>query len=407
MDKIKVGITHGDFNGISYEIIIKSLLDPRIFDLCTPVVYGSAKVAGYYKGLMPDAENFSFNVITDPAQANPKRANMIVCVDENVKIDVGQPTVLSGQYAIASLNAAVRDLKAGKIDVLVTCPINKKNTTGDDFGFIGHTEYLAAQFGDAEPLMFMVSDVLKVGLVTMHIPLAEVSKAVTTEGVLNHIRAIKRSLERDFNISGPKIAVLGLNPHAGDDGLLGTEEQEIIIPALQSAKYENILAFGPFAADGFFGSGAYRKFDAVLAMYHDQGLAPFKALTFADGVNFTAGLSVVRTSPAHGVGFDIAGKMVADPSPMRAAIYQAIDIFRNRQVFDEAAANPLQHFSRSERNGDSRGGDSSGRGGNYRRAERDADVADLLKDTSDVAATIDTNAALAAPVQAPATESEN
>lgn len=394
MDKIKVGITHGDFNGISYEIIIKSLLDPRIFDLCTPVVYGSAKVAGYYKGMIPDAESFSFNVITDPEQANPKRANMIVCVDENVKIDVGQPTVISGQYAIASLNAAVRDLKAGKIDVLVTCPINKKNTTGDDFGFIGHTEYLAAEFGDAEPLMFMVSDVLKVGLVTMHIPLSEVPGAVTTEAVLNHIRAIKRSLERDFNISGPKIAVLGLNPHAGDDGLLGPEEREIIIPALQSAKYENIVALGPFAADGFFGSGTYRKFDAVLAMYHDQGLAPFKALTFADGVNFTAGLSVVRTSPAHGVGFDIAGKMVADPSPMRAAIYQAIDIYRNRQVFDQAAANPLQHFSKNERNN----ADGGGRGGRRTGAYRDADVTDLLKDTSDIVATADTNAAVAAPV---------
>lgn len=398
MDKIKVGITHGDFNGISYEIIIKSLLDPRIFDLCTPVVYGSAKVAGYYKGLIPDAENFSFNVITDPEQANPKRANMVVCVDENVKMDVGQPTVLSGQYAIASLNAAVRDLKAGKLDVLVTCPINKKNTTGDDFGFIGHTEYLAAQFGDAEPLMFMVSDVLKVGLVTMHIPLVQVAGAVTTEAVLSHIRAIKRSLERDFGISGPKIAVLGLNPHAGDEGLLGSEEAEVIIPAIQSAKYENILAFGPFAADGFFGSGAYTKFDAVLAMYHDQGLAPFKALTFADGVNFTAGLSVVRTSPAHGVGFDIAGKMVADPSPMRAAIYQAIDIFRNRQIFDEISANPLQHFSKNERNGS-----PEGYSNRRRSADRDADVTDLLKETGNISrdaatATMDTDNAIASAV---------
>lgn len=399
MNKIRVGITHGDFNGISYEIIIKSLLDPRIFELCTPVVYGSAKVAGYYKTMMPDAENFTFNIITDPEQANPKRANMIVCVDENVKVEPGQPTVISGQYAIASLNAAVRDLKAGKIDVLVTCPINKKNTTGDDFGFIGHTEYLAAEFGDAEPLMFMVSDTLKVGLVTMHIPLARVPEAVTTEAVLGHIRALKRSLERDFNIVGPKIAVLGLNPHAGDDGLLGTEEQEVIIPAIQSAKYENILAFGPFAADGFFGSGAYRKFDAVLAMYHDQGLAPFKALTFADGVNFTAGLSVVRTSPAHGVGFDIAGKMVADAAPLRAAIYQAIDIFRNRQVFDEASADPLQHFSKNDRErgrGSERSGGHGGSGSSARKNEREADVADILEETAEVAATADTDAALAA-----------
>lgn len=399
MNKIRVGITHGDFNGISYEIIIKSLLDPRIFELCTPVVYGSAKVAGYYKTMMPDAENFTFNIITDPEQANAKRANMIVCVDENVKVEPGQPTVISGQYAIASLNAAVRDLKAGKIDVLVTCPINKKNTTGDDFGFIGHTEYLAAEFGDAEPLMFMVSDTLKVGLVTMHIPLARVPEAVTTEAVLGHIRALKRSLERDFNIVGPKIAVLGLNPHAGDDGLLGTEEQEVIIPAIQSAKYENILAFGPFAADGFFGSGAYRKFDAVLAMYHDQGLAPFKALTFADGVNFTAGLSVVRTSPAHGVGFDIAGKMVADAAPLRAAIYQAIDIFRNRQVFDEASADPLQHFSKNDRErgrGSERSGGHGGSGSSARKNEREADVADMLEETAEVAATADTDAALAA-----------
>lgn len=391
-----MGITHGDFNGISYEIIIKSLLDPRIFELCTPVVYGSAKIAGYYKGMIPDAESFSFNVITDPEQANPKRANMVVCVDENAKVEPGQPTVISGQYAVASLNAAVRDLKAGKIDVLVTCPINKKNTTGDDFGFIGHTEYLAAQFGDAEPLMFMVSDTLKVGLVTMHMPLVKVPGAVTTEAVLGHIRAIKRSLERDFSISGPKIAVLGLNPHAGDEGLLGDEEREIIIPAIQSAKYENILAFGPFAADGFFGSGAYTKFDAVLAMYHDQGLAPFKALTFADGVNFTAGLSIVRTSPAHGVGFDIAGKMLADPSPMRAAIYQAIDIYRNRQVFDEISANPLQHFSRNERNGAPGGSSGGSRGHNRGGADRDADVADLLKDTADAVAVVDTEAAVAA-----------
>ena len=379
MEKIRVGITHGDFNGIGYEIIVKALLDQRICELCTPVVYGSAKIAGYYKGMIPEAEGFSFNIVTDPEQANPKRANLIVCVDENVKIEPGQPTVVSGQYAVASLKAAVRDLKAGKIDVLVTCPINKKNTAGEDFGFIGHTEYLAAEFGDTEPLMFLVSDTLRVGLVTMHMPLAQVREAVTAEAVLRQIRSIRRSLERDFGIYGPKIAVLGLNPHAGDDGLLGTEEQEAVIPAIRSAKYENILAFGPFAADGFFGSGAYRKFDAVLAMYHDQGLAPFKALTFADGVNFTAGLSAVRTSPAHGVGFDIAGKMVADAAPMRAAIYRAIDIWRNRQVFDTAAADPLPHFSKNDR-GDRPANPPRGATGRGRRPERDADVAELLKE---------------------------
>lgn len=376
-NKIRVGITHGDFNGISYEIIMKSLLDPRIYDLCTPIVYGSSKAAGYWKKSIPDTSDFSFHVINDAEQAQAKRANLINCGDETaVHIEPGVPTLISGQYAIASLNSAVRDIKAGKLDVLVTCPINKKNTKGEDFGFIGHTEYLAAQFGDDEPLMFMISDILKVGLVTMHMPLKAVSEAVTTEQVLNHIRMIKRALERDFSITGPKIAVLGLNPHAGDEGLLGSEEQEVIIPALQSAKYENITAVGPFAADGFFGSGAYGKFDAVLAMYHDQGLTPFKALAFADGVNFTAGLSVVRTSPAHGVGFDIAGKNIADASPMRAAIYQAIDIFRNREIFDEASSNPLPHASKNERNGN---GSENGRGGDRRhRADRDANVTDLL-----------------------------
>lgn len=367
MNKIKVGITHGDFNGISYEIIIKTLMDNRIFDLCTPIVYGSSKVAGFYKNTIPDSGNFSFNVITDPSQAHPKRPNMIVCVDEQVRVDPGVPTVISGQCAIASLNAAVRDVKEGKIDVLVTCPINKKNTQGEDFGFIGHTEYLAAEFGDEQPLMFMISDVLKVGLVTMHIPLRDVPGAVTSEKVLHQIRSLKRSMERDFSVRQPRIAVLGLNPHAGDEGLLGPEEQEVIIPALQSAQYENIVVKGPFAADGFFGSGAYTKFDAVLAMYHDQGLAPFKALCFADGVNFTAGLSVVRTSPAHGVGFDIAGKNIADPSPMRAAIYQAVDIFRNRQLFDEISANPLPHFSKNERNGREN-----------KHVNRDANVDELL-----------------------------
>lgn len=363
-DKIRVGITHGDFNGISYEIIIKTLVDNRITDLCTPIVYGSERVASYFKKMIPDAENFNFNIVESADRANPKRANMVICGDDNVKIDVGQPTVLSGQYAIASLNAAVRDLKEGKLDVLVTCPINKKNTAGEDFGFIGHTEYLAAEFGDDEPLMFMVSDTLRVGLVTMHIPLHEVPERVTTEAVLKHIRLIKRSLERDFSIIGPKIAVLGLNPHAGDDGLLGGEEQDVIIPALQSARYEGVTVMGPFAADGFFGSGAYKKFDAVLAMYHDQGLAPFKALTFADGVNFTAGLSAVRTSPAHGVGYDIAGKGLADPAPLRAAIYQAIDIFRNRQIFDQISSNPLQSYAKGHTGG------------------RDANVEDLIPDDS-------------------------
>jgi len=362
-NKIKVGITHGDFNGISYEIIIKTLVDNRIFDLCTPVVYGSAKAADFYRGSVADAGNFNFNIIGSPDKTHGKRANLIVCGDENVKIEPGEETAAAGQYAIAALRRAVSDLRDGNIDVLVTCPISKKNTSGDGFEFVGHTEYMAAELDGGQPLMFMVSDSLKVGLVTMHIPLGSVPGAINSEKILDHIRMMKRSLERDFSIYSPKIAVLGLNPHAGDQGLLGNEEQEIIIPAIQSAKNENIVVAGPFAADGFFGSGAYSKFDAILAMYHDQGLAPFKAISFSDGVNFTAGLSAVRTSPAHGVGYDIAGKGVADPSPLRAAIFQAIDICHSRQSYDIAAANPLQHYARER--------SSNGR-------DRDVNVEDIL-----------------------------
>lgn len=345
-EKIKVGITHGDFNGTSYELILKTFADPRMCEICTPVIYGSTKVAGFYKKMVADVETVSFNVVNSASEAGFKKINMIVCIDENMKVDVGKATEFSGHAAVASLAAATRDLKEGKIDVLVTCPINKSNVHGEDFGFVGHTEYLADAFEAEEPLMLMVSDIMRVGLVTIHIPLGEVKQNITTENVLSKIRALKRSMERDFSIPDPRIAVLGLNPHAGDDGLLGSEENEIIIPALQSAKYENILAYGPFAADGFFGSGQYKKFDAILAMYHDQGLAPFKALSFESSVNFTAGLSVVRTSPAHGVGYDIAGKDVAEHSSFRAAIYQAIDIYRNRQVFDEITANPLQSARR-------------------------------------------------------------
>lgn len=370
-NRIRVGITHGDYNGISYEIIIKTLNDSRMLDLCTPIVYGLPSVAKYVKNLLPEAADFEFNIIDNANNAAERKANMIVCGDDSsTKIDLGQATPMAGSYAIASLNSAVRDLKAGILDVIVTCPINKKNTTGDDFGFIGHTEYLAAEFGDTEPLMFMISDVMRIGLVTMHVPLSKVSDMITTESVLNHIRLIKRSMERDFQIPNPRIAVLGLNPHAGDEGLLGHQEQEYIIPAIKSAEYEKITVAGPFAADGFFGSGAYRKFDAILAMYHDQGLAPFKALTFADGVNFTAGLSAVRTSPAHGVGYDIAGKGIADHEPFRSAIYAAIDIYRNRMVWDEITANPLPHYARNQ---------DSGKG-----PMKDANISELFADHQDL-----------------------
>ncbi|MCC8088210.1 MAG: 4-hydroxythreonine-4-phosphate dehydrogenase PdxA [Rikenellaceae bacterium] len=342
--KIRVGITHGDINGIGYEIIVKTFMDQRTLDICTPVIYGSSKVLRYYKKNIPGGESLSFNQIRNAEDALPRKVNLLNCVEDNIRVEPGKSDVVAGQAAAASLNAAVRDIREGKIDVLVTAPINKANIQCDEFDFTGHTEFLDANFHDTEPLMMMVGDSVRVGLTTIHIPLSEVSSRVNSELILKKLRAIKRSLVSDFSIRDPKIAVLSLNPHAGDDGLLGSEEKEVISPAVISANDEGILAFGPFAADGFFGSGAFAKYDAVLAMYHDQGLAPFKALCPESGVNFTAGLSIVRTSPAHGVGYDIAGKNLADPSSFRAAVYSAVDIWNNRNIYNRITANPLKHY---------------------------------------------------------------
>ena len=342
--RIRVGITQGDMNGIGYEVIIKSLADPRICELCTPVVYGSAKAAGFYKKAVESSENFSFNIISSAREANPKRVNLINCVSDELRVEPGVMSAAAGGGSVAALKAAAADLKAGAIDVVVTAPICKENVQAEAFRFTGHTEFFADEFG-GEPLMMMCSDLLKVGLVTIHIPVAEVSAAITQEKIVSRLRALRHALIQDFSIREPRIAVLGLNPHAGDGGLIGREEQETIIPAIQAAAKEKILAFGPFAADGFFGSGAYAKYDAVLAMYHDQGLAPFKALSDG-GVNYTAGLSVVRTSPAHGGGFDIAGQGVASESAMRDAVYMAVDIVRSRRVYAEISANPLRKYKR-------------------------------------------------------------
>ncbi len=341
--KIRVGITHGDINGIGYEIIIKTLLDPRIFELCTVVVYGSSKAANIHKKFAEESENFSFNVISSARDANPKRPNLVDCCGD-VQVAVGEMTPEAGKASVAALKAASADLKAGAIDVVVTAPISKENIHGEAFGFTGHTEFFASEFG-GEPLMMMVSDLLKVGLQTIHIPVTEVSASISEGAILKQLKALKRSLVRDFSVVDPRLAVFGLNPHSGDGGLMGQEEQMVIRPALVKAQQEGILAFGPVPADGFFAAGNYTKFDAILAMYHDQGLAPFKALSH-DGVNFTAGLSVVRTSPAHGVGFDIAGQGVADPASMRNAIYLAIDVLRSRRVYDEISARPLQKYKR-------------------------------------------------------------
>jgi 4-hydroxythreonine-4-phosphate dehydrogenase len=339
--QIKVGISHGDFNGISYEIIIKTFMDKRNLEMLTPIVYGSSKVASYYRKTL-DLLDVNFNLIKKADYANPKRANIINCYNDEIKIEIGKITPKAGELAFYALEKAVDDLKWGKIDVLVTAPINKKNIQSDKFDFKGHTDYLASKFGADEHLMLMVSNNLRIGIVTDHMPLKDVPAALTVDVILNKIKVLNDSLKMDFNIRKPKIAVLGLNPHASDEGLIGTEENEIIIPAINQANEKGMLAFGPFPADGFFSSSNYKSYDAILAMYHDQGMLPFKTFAFETGVNFTAGLPVVRTSPAHGTAFGIAGKNIASPDSFRQAIYTAMDIFRNRQEYKELNKNPLQ-----------------------------------------------------------------
>ncbi len=350
-DKIVVGISHGDINGISYEIIIKSLMDSRIFDFCIPVVYGSAKVAAYHRKALNIA-NFSFNNIKSADEANIKRANIINCLDDNVRVELGKSTSIAGESSLISLENAVNDLKEGKIDVLVTAPINKDNIQSEKFNFPGHTEYLTKESESKDSLMLMVSENLKVGVVTTHLPLNQVSEAVTEEAILQKLRIMNKSLIQDFRIRKPKIGVLGLNPHAGDNGLIGKEEIEVIIPALKKANDEGILALGPYPADGFFGSDSFKKFDAVLAMYHDQGLVPFKALAFDSGINYTAGLDFIRTSPGHGTAFEIAGLGKASEVSFRNAIYLACDIYRNRTEYKEISKDPLQHYEVSDKEPD-------------------------------------------------------
>jgi 4-hydroxythreonine-4-phosphate dehydrogenase len=339
---IIVGISHGDINGIGYEVIIKALSDPMINDICTPVVYGSPKVAAYHRKAL-NVNNFSFNNIRSAEEAHSKKANMINCLDDNIRVELGKSTPQGGEAALISLEKAVEDLKNKKIDVLITAPIDKQNIQSESFNFKGHTEYLKSKAGSKEALMFMIGECMRIGFATGHVPLNKVSELITVESIMIKIRLMNQSLIFDFGIRKPLIAVLGLNPHAGDNGLLGKEEIEIISPAIQQANKEGILAFGPFPADGFFGAGSFKKFDGILAMYHDQGLTPFKALSFETGVNFTAGLPFVRTSPVHGTAFAIAGKGEASENSFRQAIYVACDIFRNRQMHSEISRNPLKH----------------------------------------------------------------
>ena len=339
--KLILGITQGDSNGIGYEVIIKALSDDRMLELCTPVIYGSSKIFGFYKKQLHNIGQINTNFISEAKDAHPKRVNILNCIPDNISVEPGLSTPDAAKAAIISLERGVADLKEGNIDALVTAPINKRAMDKEGFGFTGHTEYLKKCFDAEDVTMIMVSDRLKVGIVTSHIPLKDVPGALSEEKILKKLRALDHSLERDFGIHSPKIAVLGLNPHCGDGGLLGDEEQSVILPAINAANEEGILAFGPYSADGFFGMENYSRFDAVLAMYHDQGLAPFKALAFETGVNYTAGLPAVRTSPDHGTAYEKAGKDMADPHSMISAIYTAIDIFRNREAFDELQENKM------------------------------------------------------------------
>jgi 4-hydroxythreonine-4-phosphate dehydrogenase len=340
-NKIKVGITHGDINGISYEVIIKSLADSRILEMCTPIVYGSPKVAAYHRKTL-DTEIFSFNHIQSAREANSKRINIINCVDEEIRVELGKSTKQAGEAAYLALEAAVRDLKSGDIDVVVTGPINKENIQSENFNFPGHTEYFAKEFGTKDYLMLMISDILKVGVVTGHIPLSQVAQSITKGKVLSNIRLLHKTFLEDFSIRKPRIAVLGLNPHAGDGGVIGNEEETIIIPAIKQANEEGIIALGPYPADGFFGSGEFKKFDVTLAMFHDQGLIPFKSIAFEAGVNYTAGLPIIRTSPGHGTAYGIAGTGTASEESFRNALYLAIDLYENRKRNKELSKDPLQ-----------------------------------------------------------------
>ena len=337
---IRVAITHGDTNGIGYEVILKTFADPEMFELCIPIVYGSPKVASYHKKLLGLQTNFS--IIDKAEEAKPGRLNIIATFPEEVKIEMGVSSKEAGEAALKALDRAMTDYRSDLYDVLVTAPINKNNIQSNMFKFHGHTEYIEHCLGEGkQALMILMNGPLRVALVTTHLPIKEVAQAITKDGIVAKAKILHESLRRDFRVSCPRIAVLALNPHAGDEGLIGTEENDIIIPAINELEEAGIQAFGPYPADGFFGSGQYSKFDAVLAMYHDQGLAPFKTLAVEDGVNYTAGLPIVRTSPDHGTAYDIAGTGVADENSFRQAIFMAIDIFRNRANYDDPLENPL------------------------------------------------------------------
>lgn len=339
--KIRVGITHGDINGVGYEVILKTFSDPTMLELCTPVVYGSPKVAAYHRKAMEIQTSFS--IVNSAEEVQDGRVNVVNCIEEELKVELTKPTPEAGKAALVALERALADYREGLFDVLLTAPINKHTIQSDAFHFPGHTEYIEERVGGGQKaLMILLKGDFRVALVTGHVPVRDIAGELTKELIMEKMEIFHRSLKKDFGIDNPRIAVFSLNPHAGDNGLLGTEEQEVIIPAMKEMIARGVQCFGPYPADGFMGSGNYTHFDGILAMYHDQGLAPFKALAMDEGVNFTAGLPIVRTSPAHGTAYDIAGKGIASEDSFRQAVYVAMDVFRNRAWEREISARPLR-----------------------------------------------------------------
>ncbi len=343
-NKPVIGFSCGDINGIGTELIIKVLSDNRILEICTPVVFANNKLINFYRKSLPDL-NIIFSPLKDLTRVNHKQVNLFNCWEEDVNVTPGIMNDIGGKYAVTSLSIAVEALKSGKIDGLVTAPIHKKNIQSGSFNYTGHTPYLKSFFGVSDVAMLMIAENMRIGLLTEHVPVKDIAQFITRENILSKLQVINQSLKRDFCITKPRIAVLGLNPHSGDEGLIGKEEIDIIKPAIKDAKQKDIFCFGPYSADAFFARGQYEKFDAVLALYHDQGLIPFKSLSLGEGVNFTAGLNAVRTSPDHGTAFDIAGKGIADETSTRQALYSCIDIINNRKEYDTQRKNPLKKMS--------------------------------------------------------------
>ncbi len=346
--KLRIAITHGDTNGIGYEVIFKTFLEPSILELCTPIIYGSPKIATYHRNALGIQGNFT--IISSAHDAHSGKVNMLTTIDDDVKVDFGMPSKEAGQASLMALEKAMEDYKNNLFDILITAPINKSNIHSENFNFPGHTEFIEQRIGDGgKALMILLNDKLRVALVTTHLPIREVASHITKEAIIEKTRIFNHALRRDFRISIPRIAVLSLNPHAGDNGVLGLEEQEIICPAIKELSQEGIHVFGPYASDGFFGQATYEAFDGVLAMYHDQGLTPFKCLDNGLGVNYTAGLPIIRTSPDHGTAYEIAGKGIASETSFRQAIYLAIDVFRNRELYDAPLVHPLVKYYQEKR----------------------------------------------------------